>query len=58
MNNIDLSGQTAVVTGGAQGIGFAVATRLVRSGARVNLWDVNSAMLTLPSSRWAKHLQA
>ena len=45
MNNIDLAGQTAVITGGAQGIGFAVAARLVRSGARVSLWDVNSAML-------------
>lgn len=45
MNIIDLTGQTAVVTGGAQGIGLAVAARLVRSGARVSLWDVNGAML-------------
>ncbi len=45
MNSIDLAGQTAVVTGGAQGIGFAVAARLVQSGARVSLWDVNGAML-------------
>jgi NAD(P)-dependent dehydrogenase (short-subunit alcohol dehydrogenase family) len=45
MNTIDLTGQTAVITGGAQGIGFAVATRLVRSGARVSLWDVNTTML-------------
>jgi 3-oxoacyl-[acyl-carrier protein] reductase len=39
MNVIDLSGRTAVVTGGAQGIGFAVAERLLASGARVTLWD-------------------
>jgi len=45
MNDIDLKGQVAVVTGGAQGIGYAVAHRLVTSGATVNLWDVNSTLL-------------
>lgn len=39
MNRIDLDGQVAVVTGGAQGIGFAVAQRLTESGARVASWD-------------------
>ena len=43
MNAIDLNGQRAVVTGGAQGIGFAVADRLCRSGARVALWDIDPA---------------
>jgi 3-oxoacyl-[acyl-carrier protein] reductase len=47
MNNIDLNGQTAVVTGGAQGIGFAIAQRLMRSGARVSLWDINREALGL-----------
>lgn len=42
MNQIDLEGQVAVITGGAQGIGFAIARRLVASGARVSLWDVNA----------------
>jgi 3-oxoacyl-[acyl-carrier protein] reductase len=41
MNQIDLKGQTAIVTGGAQGIGYAVAERLVQSGAHVELWDRN-----------------
>ncbi|MCT8998219.1 SDR family NAD(P)-dependent oxidoreductase [Chelativorans intermedius] len=45
MNRIDLEGQVAVVTGGAQGIGLAIARRLIDSGARVSLWDVNAALL-------------
>jgi len=43
MNEIDLSGQKAVVTGGANGIGYAVAERFCRSGAAVAIWDVNAA---------------
>lgn len=39
MNQIDLTGQTAVVTGGARGIGFAIGERLTQSGARVCIWD-------------------
>ena len=45
MNKIDLDGQVAVVTGGAQGIGFAIARRLIDSGARVSLWDMNAEVL-------------
>jgi 3-oxoacyl-[acyl-carrier protein] reductase len=45
MNRIDLAGQTAVVTGGAQGIGLAVAKRIVASGARVSLWDLDAERL-------------
>ncbi len=45
MNQIDLKGRTAVVTGGAQGIGHAIATRLLASGARVILWDIDRAKL-------------
>lgn len=39
MNRIDLAGRRAVVTGGAQGIGRAVADRFLNSGAAVSLWD-------------------
>jgi 3-oxoacyl-[acyl-carrier protein] reductase len=45
MNRIDLDGRRAVVTGGAQGIGFAIADRLLQSGAAVALWDRDAAEL-------------
>ena len=45
MNQLDFAGRTAAITGGAMGIGLAVATRLVRSGARVALWDRDPAAL-------------
>ena len=45
MNKIDLEGQVAIVTGGAQGLGFAIASRLIASGARVSLWDMDGATL-------------
>ncbi len=41
MNSYDLNGQTAVVTGGAKGIGLAVAARLLNSGATVAVWDID-----------------
>ena len=39
MNKIDLQNRKAVITGGAQGIGLAIAERLLMSGASVSLWD-------------------
>src|SRR5690348_4847536 len=43
MNQIDLKGRVAVITGGARGIGFATAERFTRSGARTALWDRDGA---------------
>jgi 3-oxoacyl-[acyl-carrier protein] reductase len=40
VNQIDLKGKTAVITGGARGIGYAVAERMLDSGAAVILWDM------------------
>jgi NAD(P)-dependent dehydrogenase (short-subunit alcohol dehydrogenase family) len=39
MNQYDLQGRVAIVTGGAQGIGLAVVERMLDSGARVAIWD-------------------
>ena len=39
----DFAGRTAVVTGGAQGIGAAIAKRLRSSGAKVAIWDLDGA---------------
>jgi len=45
MNQIDLNGRVAVITGGAQGIGLATAQRMLQSGAKVVLWDIDAAQL-------------
>ena len=41
MNQLDLNKRGAIVTGAASGIGFAVAKRMLASGARVALWDTS-----------------
>ena len=45
MNNIDLEGRAAVVTGGADGIGRAITERLLISCARVAMWDISQKNL-------------
>ncbi|HLL12708.1 MAG TPA: SDR family NAD(P)-dependent oxidoreductase [Rubrivivax sp.] len=45
MNQIDLQGRLAVVTGGAQGIGYATCERMLKSGAEVVIWDIDGARL-------------
>ena len=41
---MEFSGQEAVVTGGAQGIGRAVSEKLIERGARVVLWDLDAEL--------------
>ena len=45
MNDLDFQGRSAIVTGGAKGIGYATAERLLDSGAAVCLWDIDEPRL-------------
>jgi 3-oxoacyl-[acyl-carrier protein] reductase len=45
MNQLDLKSRHAVITGGAAGLGLAIARRLMDSGASVTLWDINAQAL-------------
>jgi 3-oxoacyl-[acyl-carrier protein] reductase len=53
MNTIDLQGRKAVITGGARGIGFAIAQRLLASGATCSLWDRDAQALAAASRNLA-----
>ena len=59
-NKIALEGRMAVVTGGASGIGAAIAQRFAASGARVAIWDMNeeaaqATAQTLPAAQGGAH---
>lgn len=45
MNSYDFANRTAIVTGGGQGIGFTVAKRILDSGGKVAVWDVDQKLL-------------
>jgi 2-dehydro-3-deoxy-L-rhamnonate dehydrogenase (NAD+) len=45
LNQLDLKGRVAVITGGARGIGYATAERMLASGAKVVLWDSDATQL-------------
>jgi 3-oxoacyl-[acyl-carrier protein] reductase len=50
MNRIDLADRVVIITGGARGIGLAVAERALESGADVSLWDVDGERLARTSA--------
>ncbi|GJH19508.1 SDR family oxidoreductase [Caballeronia novacaledonica] len=50
MNRIDLASRVVIITGGARGIGLAVAERALESGADVSLWDVDGERLARTSA--------
>ena len=52
MNTIDLNGRRAIVTGGAQGLGRAIAERLQASGASVYVWDFDAAAMRHAQADW------
>ncbi len=41
MNNFDLKDRVAIITGGAQGFGFAISKRIIQSGGKVVIWDID-----------------
>ncbi len=45
MNRYDLNDRVAIVTGGGQGIGLAIAGRMIESGARISVWDRDQRLL-------------
>jgi NAD(P)-dependent dehydrogenase (short-subunit alcohol dehydrogenase family) len=51
MNQLDLKGRHAVVTGGASGLGFAIAERLTASGATVIIWDLDEKACLAAAAR-------
>jgi len=54
MNKLDLNGRVAIITGGARGIGYAAAERMLASGATVVLWDVDAKALDEAKIKLAK----
>ena len=57
MNQLDLAGRHAVVTGGAAGIGFAVTQRLLASGATVTWWDRDVASMAAAQQQLGQPVQ-
>jgi NAD(P)-dependent dehydrogenase (short-subunit alcohol dehydrogenase family) len=54
MNHLDLSGRHAVITGGGQGIGRAIAERLLASGASISLWDRDASLVEATAAELSK----
>ena len=57
MNQLDLSGRHAVITGGAAGIGFAVTQRLLASGASVTWWDRDAGAMATAQRQLGQPVQ-
>lgn len=57
MNHLDLEGRCAIVTGGASGLGLAITQRLVQSGAKVSIWDVNPQKMAEAADLFGKQVQ-
>jgi 3-oxoacyl-[acyl-carrier protein] reductase len=56
MNQLDMQGRHAVVTGGASGLGLAIVQRLLHSGARVTIWDYDQKGMDKSVSELRLHL--
>ena len=45
MNQFNLKNRTAIITGGAQGLGLGIAKRFIESGAEVIIWDIDKEVI-------------
>lgn len=54
VNVINLRGRRAVITGGAEGFGRAIAERFLQSGSAVSLWDVNRDLVTATATELSR----
>ena len=45
MHQFDLRNRTAIITGGAQGLGLGIAKRFIESGAEVIIWDIDKELI-------------
>jgi 2-dehydro-3-deoxy-L-rhamnonate dehydrogenase (NAD+) len=57
MNSYDLNNRVAIITGAGQGIGLAIAERMLESGASVSIWDRDKAALAALEARGDKRIQ-
>ena len=55
MSRSELAGRVAIVTGGARGLGLAIAQRLSEGGARVAVWDSDTTALALAAAKLSAH---
>ena len=51
VNQIDLKNRVAIVTGGAQGFGYAMVERFAKSAANVVIWDMDKELVLFGSSK-------
>jgi NAD(P)-dependent dehydrogenase (short-subunit alcohol dehydrogenase family) len=56
--NNRFDGMPAVITGGASGIGLAVASRIIAEGGQVTLWDVDQAKLDAAQAKFGPKARA
>jgi 2-dehydro-3-deoxy-L-rhamnonate dehydrogenase (NAD+) len=54
MNSYDLKDRVAIITGGGQGIGLAVAERMLESGASVAIWEVDRKLIEALDTKYGK----
>ncbi len=55
MNQLDMQGRHGVVTGGANGLGFAIVSRMLASGASVTLWDRDASAIDKAIAELREH---